>query len=597
MHTYTGRRSPGSSLSTSGFSLEERTIGALLGHSIKKVKNNKFHVPLLPVIGWEVAFWDYIGLPWRLCFCMSSLICWLEEWELGFVSLFEFDWLLYLARCYIVRFGVVCALRRTEVSDYAALPMDQGVISKESTSKESNLSELSSNNCVDVSSPKKNEESESELEDIIASTSELDDVHSSTIDNENNISNISVEKLELHIQSKFVPSAYHDHSNINDLDDACMEKEAIESGEKKESSEQPVVSFELDSIPSVSYDHLHYLNSIPTSSLATCDDLNENDCKWMSPDELPPGNHVLTHESNAQFLDRAADSPVSAEAQGSKSSDFVNQNVDQLEGASSITSHPASIEEMADQSLSEPYPVNHEAILEASMADLSQLSSHDNLPGFNMLPQLAPINIEESPPLPPLPPMQWRMGKLQNTSMSTMLDDSLRGFSNFPSPFPPIETPPPLDQNENITNEKSDNGYEDMESSSNELPTEPSVNTEEVAERIVPQPPSDKERPLYVPMKIQRPRTPLIDAVAAHDKSKLRKVSERAMPSIQKEEDRGTLLEQIRLKSFNLQPAVQIRPSIQGPKTNLRVAAILEKANSIRPSSDDDSDDDDNWSD
>ncbi|GJW66742.1 hypothetical protein Tco_0121166 [Tanacetum coccineum] len=150
---------------------------------------------------------------------------------------------------------------------------------------------------------------------------------------------------------------------------------------------------------------------------------------------------------------------------------------------------------------------------------------------------------------------------------TTMPDGGLHGFSNFPSPFPPIETHPPLDQNENITIEKSNNGYKDMESSSNELPTEPStkevaerivpqppsdtepsVNTEEVSERIVPQPQSDKERPVYVfpteheiirpssslpvvdderpngirPIKIQQPRTPFIDAVAAHDKSNLK---------------------------------------------------------------------------
>lgn len=36
-------------------------------------------------------------------------------------------------------------------------------------------------------------------------------------------------------------------------------------------------------------------------------------------------------------------------------------------------------------------------------------------------------------------------------------------------------------------------------------------------------------------------------------------------------------------QSFNLRPAaVQRPPRIQGPKTNLRVAAILEKANAIR---------------
>lgn len=37
------------------------------------------------------------------------------------------------------------------------------------------------------------------------------------------------------------------------------------------------------------------------------------------------------------------------------------------------------------------------------------------------------------------------------------------------------------------------------------------------------------------------------------------------------------------IQSVSLKPAVATRPSIQtGPKTNLRVAAILEKANTIR---------------
>ena len=36
------------------------------------------------------------------------------------------------------------------------------------------------------------------------------------------------------------------------------------------------------------------------------------------------------------------------------------------------------------------------------------------------------------------------------------------------------------------------------------------------------------------------------------------------------------------LQSYNLKPAVVTRPSIQGPKTNLKVAAILEKAKTIR---------------
>ncbi|XWS60023.1 hypothetical protein CRYUN_Cryun08bG0172600 [Craigia yunnanensis] len=101
-------------------------------------------------------------------------------------------------------------------------------------------------------------------------------------------------------------------------------------------------------------------------------------------------------------------------------------------------------------------------------------------------------------------------------------------------------------------------------------------------------------------VKLPRPRNPLIDAVAAHDKSKLRKVTERVRPpTTLKVDERDSLLEQIRTKSFNLKPAVMTRPSVQGPKTNLRVAAILEKANAIRQAlaGSDEDDDEDGWSD
>ncbi|XP_055812728.1 protein SCAR2 isoform X2 [Solanum dulcamara] len=169
-------------------------------------------------------------------------------------------------------------------------------------------------------------------------------------------------------------------------------------------------------------------------------------------------------------------------------------------------------------------------------------------------------------------------------------------------------------------------------------------------------------------VKLQRPRTPLIDDLAAHDKSKLRKVTERVrpeihkvderdsllqlrkvterarpemqkvderdsllqlrkvterirpeiqkvdekdsllqlrkvtervMPEIPKVDERDSLLEQIRKKSFNLKPTVATRPSIQGPQTNLRVAAILEKAKTIRQAfaGSDEEDDEDSWSD
>ncbi|KAL7194937.1 hypothetical protein ACSBR1_035196 [Camellia fascicularis] len=100
--------------------------------------------------------------------------------------------------------------------------------------------------------------------------------------------------------------------------------------------------------------------------------------------------------------------------------------------------------------------------------------------------------------------------------------------------------------------------------------------------------------------KLPWPRNPLIDAVAALDKSKLRKVTQRVRPQMgQVEDERDSLLEQIRTKSFNLRPAAATRPCIQGPKTNLKVAAILEKANSIRQAlaGSDEDDDADGWSD
>ncbi|XP_044474279.1 protein SCAR2-like isoform X2 [Mangifera indica] len=100
-------------------------------------------------------------------------------------------------------------------------------------------------------------------------------------------------------------------------------------------------------------------------------------------------------------------------------------------------------------------------------------------------------------------------------------------------------------------------------------------------------------------VKLPRPRNPLIDDVVALDKSKLRKVTERVRTQNgPKLDERDSLLEQIRTKSFNLKPAVLSRPSIQFPKTNLKVAAILEKANAIRQATaGSDEDDDDSWSD
>ncbi|KAI3771074.1 hypothetical protein L6452_02227 [Arctium lappa] len=270
--------------------------------------------------------------------------------------------------------------------------------------------------------------------------------------------------------------------------------------------------------------------------------------------------------------------------------------------------------------------------------------------GFGILPQLTPVKPEDMPPLPPLPPMQWRMRKPQN-ALLTPTDSDQHSDNPFPSMFPckadegpQVVGHPTLDETRNpdTENQKSKHAYEDLRSDtggfSQMLLPEASLHTEDhdkssvsseakFAENLMPVEtehshsvpttsgrelfwpssnpysfhPVDDEVPNTIrPIKVQRPRTPLIDAVAAHDKSKLRKVSDRATPEIPKGEESDAILEQIRAKSFNLKPAVQTRPSIQGPKTNLRVAAILEKANAIRQAfagSDDDDDDSDSWSD
>ncbi|XP_042460981.1 protein SCAR2-like isoform X1 [Zingiber officinale] len=100
---------------------------------------------------------------------------------------------------------------------------------------------------------------------------------------------------------------------------------------------------------------------------------------------------------------------------------------------------------------------------------------------------------------------------------------------------------------------------------------------------------------------IIRPNALLIESVASHDKSKKLPdlIHASAMPN---RDERGSFLEQIKNKSFSLKPTVAPTMKFKGgPPTNLKVIAILEKANAIRQacagSDEDDDDDDDNWSD
>ncbi|KAL6002909.1 hypothetical protein ACLOJK_023131 [Asimina triloba] len=97
-----------------------------------------------------------------------------------------------------------------------------------------------------------------------------------------------------------------------------------------------------------------------------------------------------------------------------------------------------------------------------------------------------------------------------------------------------------------------------------------------------------------------KPRDPLIEAVAAHDRNLLRKVSERFPNETgPKSDERDSFLGQIRAKSFNLKPTTSVKPIMQGPRTNLNVVAILEKANAIRQAfaGSDEDNDSDGWSD
>ncbi|URE02765.1 hypothetical protein MUK42_34619 [Musa troglodytarum] len=126
-----------------------------------------------------------------------------------------------------------------------------------------------------------------------------------------------------------------------------------------------------------------------------------------------------------------------------------------------------------------------------------------------------------------------------------------------------------------------------------------------------------------------RPRNPLIEAVAAHDRSTLRKVLEPARPSDEsradkkdpllesnilqlrkvseivkpsnkpKANERDALLEQIRNKAYSLKPAALSKPNNKGHSANIKVAAILEKANALRQAiaGSDEEDGVDSWSD
>ncbi|XP_073143571.1 protein SCAR2-like isoform X2 [Henckelia pumila] len=316
-----------------------------------------------------------------------------------------------------------------------------------------------------------------------------------------------------------------------------------------------------------------------------------------------------------------------------------------------------------------PAPSNNEV-------DVSKHSDHtlgSMLPTGNCFLEANSINLGEFPPLPPLPPVQWRLGKVEQTVSTIQGENQQEEFSQGTSTpsasthdvssFPgesngslvqfSHDTIPnkekvahsPLIQeivgpSSNTENEKQEvtlsssetfaliyaedvnqispdiaSSKKEVEHSSTNLEagvlTHETINHIQKIENVKPE--------FVVPFsvikfaspdveggntnenrtrKLPLPQNPLIDTVTALDKSKLRKVTPRIKAEIPKVEEKDSLLEQIRTKSFNLRPALATKPSIRGPRTNLKVAAILEKANAIRQAlAGSDDDDEDSWSD
>ncbi|GFP99245.1 protein scar2 [Phtheirospermum japonicum] len=271
-----------------------------------------------------------------------------------------------------------------------------------------------------------------------------------------------------------------------------------------------------------------------------------------------------------------------------------------------------------DQELPSLLPINHRQILDhdddhhenpASSPELPELRNYDiDISGYpkddpsgfafppsnnSPFPKINQIDLDE-PPLPPLPPVQWRMGKSHNASSITTTTEEEITKQNELSP------------------QESDISFSHEETKSEEkietidLPLK-IENEQQQQQLVMPTPESEIRSPAAEEngianetrtVKLPQHSNPLIESVAVLDKSKLRKASERVRPQLQKVDDRDSLLEQIRAKSFNLKPAVASKPSIPGPRTNLNVAAILERANAIRQAfAGSDEDDEDNWSD
>ncbi|KAJ4877061.1 Protein SCAR4 [Raphanus sativus] len=248
------------------------------------------------------------------------------------------------------------------------------------------------------------------------------------------------------------------------------------------------------------------------------------------------------------------------------------------------------------------------------------------------------------PPLPPLPPTQWWMGKLVDSVKTTETqfspapslaynEDTHNGFVQATAAQDSPEDSVTAGENQNTDvytvsaqttlNEQSPSesvawmsllltpevtpeaesaqGLEALEWFSQNFKEHTNTNLIKLEEEPqLDQPPWETERDNK--SYEQNEKTEKESLVIGIDRSMLRKVSERNRTQLRaRVEENDSLLEIIRSKSFNLRPAdASVRHNFQvaAPITNLKVAAILEKANSLRHAmaGSDDDHDSDSWS-
>ncbi|MFS8014011.1 putative SCAR/WAVE family protein [Helianthus anomalus] len=226
--------------------------------------------------------------------------------------------------------------------------------------------------------------------------------------------------------------------------------------------------------------------------------------------------HISLHGEHKNVIedDKQSDDDVASETKNYKDA-LATMESEVETNADSVTTSPNNMSPRGNDSphrfASTEIPFRPRVQISDKSIDLSQL-----------LPKLAPINVEEEmPPLPPLPPMEWRVGKLQMP------------------PLPPVvhrvEPHQSLYHNEIAANKNSECGHQ--------------VNAVEPEEQMVSQPPfdgvesrnvstsgpeitrlsstsslpsgDDELRNDVQSMKVQRARTPPIDAVAPYDKVKI----------------------------------------------------------------------------